>query len=223
MFSLETAKVITLSGIYKTIFNLKILSFPPKIIMRQIVLFLSLFIVLIGFKSCKDADENQESHRAYLEKHAEAFAKKFDLSTIPNSTLNQEAQNATSNWTEFLAAQSEIENIKNYSLQKLINNSDNLSRAAASLMDSIPDKFDKTPVESRINVLITKTKILNQYAQRNVVDTTIIQHSGQDIYKAFGNLKVQLNEVFLTQFEGFDITIDQKQDSIQKTKHQEEN
>lgn len=172
-------------------------------------------ILLFNVLSCNNSKEKEQEESSYTEQYAASFSKSLDLSTIPKTELIPEADEALSDWSEFMSVKSEIEKLEDYSLQNLISNAENLTEAIENLQDSIPEQFNKTPIKSRMNVLATKSKILQQYTKQEGLDTTEIQQNGADIYNAFGNLKIQMNEVFLEHLPEFDTDLDRKQDSIQ--------
>lgn len=190
--------------------------------LSQSTLFL-LLVLLVGLAACKDKNKEKVETTSYIEQNAQAFAKEVDLSRIPKIKLSAKAEEASSDWVEFLNVKLEIEKIENYSLQNLVNNSENLLESVIQLRDSlIPDEFSVIPIESRINVLVTKAEVLHQNTQRYQIDTLEIQEGGKDLYQAFGNLKIQLNEVFLEGLPEFDLDMDRKQDSIRAAKLKED-
>lgn len=178
-------------------------------------------LLFISLSSCKDHEEKEKEPVSYLEQNAKAFSKELDLSNIQKFQLSPEAEDAISDWVQFSAVKSEIENLEGSSLQRIVNNSDNLVEEIKKMQDSIPEKFDVVPIESRLNVLLTKAKVLQQSANRNKIDTTAIKQGGTELYQAFGYLQIQLNEVFLEGLPDFDINMDRKQDSIRKAKELE--
>ncbi len=170
------------------------------------------------FYSCKNDPKKPKTQQSYIEEHAQAFAKKINLNGIPSFQLSGKALEAAINWPEYVAARSEIRKLEDFTLQDLVSNNASLLRTVEKLKDSIPQKMDNTPVESRINVLLTKANVLHQNAKRYAIDTAELQAGGRAIYTAFQNLKIQLNEVFVKQQPNFEMVMDQKQDSIQQAR-----
>lgn len=185
---------------------------------RNIHLFICLALFTL-FINCKNSDKkNKKGKSTYLEQNTQALSKRIDLSSVSSVELSPQAKEASSNWLKFLSANSELKKFNNYSLQELINNKNNLSQSFKNLQDSIPKQFDVVPVQSRITVLVTKSDMFKEYGNRERIDSKEVQVYGQEIYKAFTDLKIQLNEVFLEQLPEFQIDMDKRQDSIRKSK-----
>ena len=172
--------------------------------------------VLLLF-SCDNSKTKTEKTTSYFEENQTAFSKEIDLQNNITVNLSADAENAVADWQEFISANSEIENLKETSLRNFINNSAIVIDVIAEL-DSIPDKFDTTPINSRINVLMTKSKVFEQDIDRPNLTPEMANQNAVDIYVAFQNLKIQINEVFLRKIEDLDFDIDAHQDSIQKSK-----
>lgn len=180
---------------------------------------ITVVIVLSGLWSCQNKKKQpaKEKH-SYVEKNSRALSADLQLNHIQEVRLSSQSENAVSSWINFMSLQSEINKFDGFTLQNLVENSDNLLEAVKSVQDSIPSAFNNQPVQSRLNVLATKAKVLNQNGSRSYVDTTDLQQNGKDIYGAFQNLKIQLNEVFLQDLPEFGDDFDEEQDSIQRVK-----
>lgn len=169
--------------------------------------------------SCKnDSQSSIKDSPSYLEQHAEALQKEIDLSGIPKASLSKKAQKVTANWSEFVSVKSEVDNLKRTSLQGLISNADNLITAIEKLADSIPEPFNNHAVSSRLLVMSTQSKVLQQNLKRSDLTPEMVNKDGRAIYEAFQSLNIQLNEVFLRQVSDLEFDIDSQQDSIQKSK-----
>ncbi|HLS29795.1 MAG TPA: hypothetical protein VK021_02945 [Flavobacteriaceae bacterium] len=183
-----------------------------------ILLITALFSVITI--SCKDGEETTEPQVSYLDKNADELSKKIDLQGSPTVELSATTQEAISNWNEYLSAQSEIEKIKNSSLQNFINNADIIDDAVVKIIDSIPETFNNRAVKSRLNVLNTKIKVMKQDLDRPNLNKEMINNDATAVYNAFQDFKIQLNEVFLPQVSELNFDIDARQDSIQRENEQ---
>lgn len=181
-------------------------------------LLLGCCVLCLSALSCGDSNNKKKESESYLEKHSAIFAQKLDLNQLSKTKLTPEAKRASDNWIEYLTVKSEIERFGNYTLQDLIANKGNIAKTIERLQDSVIDPFQVIPVEARINVLLTKAKVLNQYAERSKIDAGNIEGLGQDIAQAFYNLNIQLNEVFYKRQRDFQFDMDARQDSVLKAK-----
>ena len=69
---------------------------------------------------------------------------------------------------------------------------------------------------SRLVVLETKTKILEQLTRRQTLDADKVLVIAKELPQDFENFKLQLNELFLKTPDQFEIELDDRLDSIQK-------
>lgn len=169
-----------------------------------------LFILLpIVFASCNSGDKNSNSPEE--DEDTTAYSQTL---TAPEEevVLLPEAREQVVNWVQYITAQNEIENLKSASLNQVIENARPLAQIMQSLKTSIPDSLKSTPVNARLNVLVTKTKVLEQLATRRNQDAEKIAKTAEDIPVEFNNFKIQLNELFLKSLEDFEMELDQLQE-----------
>lgn len=183
----------------------------------QFFLLLS-FILTLSVIACKEKSQPSENLPDYLNQNTATLAENIDLKGSVTVEASPEAREAVADWPEFTSANVEIEKIKNSSLQSFINNADNLYDAVQKINDSIPEQFNNQPVQSRVNVLKTKVEVLNQDLDRPDLSPEQVNQNARDIYTAFQNLKIQLNEVFLRQLSDLEFDMDSRQDSIQQSR-----
>lgn len=179
-------------------------------------------ILTLSLVACKEAAQQPENQQSYLSQNSAALAENIDLKGSLTAEPSPETKEAVADWSEFTSVNVEIEKIKSSSLQSFINNADNLYEAVQKIHDSIPEQFDNPPVQSRVNVLRTKVEVLNQDLDRPDLSPEQVNQSARDIYIAFQNLKIQLNEIFLRQLSDLDFDMDARQDSIQKSRQKKE-
>ncbi|PZD78460.1 hypothetical protein DNG35_05200 [Mesonia sp. K7] len=158
--------------------------------------------------SCDNTDKVAEEEKTFQLQRAKILQKKINISPTKEVTLLKEANDSASNWAEYMNFQNEIRNIQNFTYQELASSSNNIRETSLAMKDSVPPVFNVNPVKVRLNVLYTKSSMLNQLIQRQVIDTTRIKTTTADLQDAFQNLKIQLNEVFLGTLEEFEKEIE---------------
>ncbi|PKD20717.1 hypothetical protein APR41_13680 [Salegentibacter salinarum] len=123
--------------------------------------------------------------------------------------LLPEARKHAINWLAYIAAQNEVDQLKNYNLQQTIESSKPISQVMESLSTSIPDSLSSNAVMARANVLTTKAKVLEQLSHRRQLDAEAITEVAREIPLEFNNFKIQLNELFLKTLEDFEDELDE--------------
>ncbi len=164
------------------------------------------FISIILFWSCAEKSSNKDN-----------FNTKLDSITLnqPIKTTNQEivllpeAREQAIKWLAYIAAQNEVDQLKNYNLQQTIESSKPISQVMGSLVSSIPDSLNSNAVSARANVLATKAKVLEQLSHRRHLDAEAIAEVAGEIPEEFNNFKIQLNELFLKTLEDFEEELDE--------------
>ncbi|SHI87136.1 hypothetical protein SAMN04488096_105183 [Mesonia phycicola] len=172
--------------------------------------------------ACEDQPTNTaDSESTFQEENAKKFSQKVNIPSNRTVSLLPDAEAASSNWMAFITAKNEIERIDHFTLQEVVNNSNNFFRSVKQLQDSIPTDFEKTPIKTRLNVLLTKAYLLETEAERQRPNAGKIDTLSFELYNEFNNLKIQLNEAFLKPMEDFDLELDERiriQDSLAKAK-----
>jgi hypothetical protein len=123
--------------------------------------------------------------------------------------LLPEARKHAIKWLSYLAAQNEIDQLKNYNLQQTIESSRPISQVMESLSSSIPDSLSSNAIRARANVLATKAKVLDQLSHRRQLDPDAISEVAREMPDEFNNFKIQLNELFLKTLEDFEDELDE--------------
>ncbi len=178
-------------------------------------------LCVFSLLACNRADQ-QKSGASFNEKKIRSLAAKIDLNTVSRAHLITKAQEDLSNWSAFLTLKVEIENLENYSLQEVVDNSPSIIKSISDVQDSVPEKFSTPPILNRLNVLLTKAEMLQQYVGYEQNDSTALQDMGKAIFEAYENLEIQLNETYLQHYSQFDFDMDRRQDSIQQARKEEE-
>jgi len=174
------------------------------------------------FFSCEDNGKTTKDVKAtYQQENAKNFSKEVKLSKNRSASLLPKAEQATNNWMAYITAKNEIERMDRFTLQEVVNNSNNLLQSVQVLQDSVPEVFETTPIKTRLTVLLTKTHLLEQEAKKKISDAEKIEVLSQELYTSFENFKIQLNEVFIKSVEDFEFELDErikKQDSLANIK-----
>ncbi len=178
-----------------------------------------LIVILIGLSivSCKQKKETENREQ---EIDTTALAQTI---TIPREQviLLPEAREQVVKWVNYITAQNEITNLRSATLNQVIENARPLAQIMESLQNSVPDTLQSKAVNTRINVLVTKAKILEQLAARRKKDPEEIKKTVEEIPVEFNNFKIQLNELFLKSLEDFEQELDEMEaparDSIPET------
>lgn len=163
----------------------------------QIKNLLLLTLLSIGIFSC--VEENTDNSTLTNLKTNELDSILRQPIRFPENTivLSEKAQNQTENWLLYEAMKSEIERMKNYTLDDAIANSSTILRATDTLLKTIPSKFKTKPIEARVKVLHTKASVLNQLSQKKQKDYNQIKVVAEEVPIDFLNLTIQLNEIFI--------------------------
>lgn len=176
----------------------------------KIFLLILLPICLVG---CNSNDKKNNSPDQE-EEDTTAFSQTL---TIPEEevVLLPEARKQVITWVQYITAQNEIENIKSARLNQVIENARPLVQIMQSLKTSVPDSLQSTAVNARLNVLVTKSKVLEQLATRRNRDPQKIAETAEEIPVEFNNFKLQLNELFLKSLEDFESELDLLREEIE--------
>lgn len=137
---------------------------------------------------------------------------------LPNEevVLLPEPGMITSEWLGYITAQSEIENFQSYNVKQVMQNAGPIAEIMKSLQETLPDNLRSKAVESRLVVLYTKAKVLEQKSSKREPDLEEISEIAQQIPSEFNNFKIQLNEMFLKTLEQFEKELDEFEAEQQK-------
>lgn len=164
-----------------------------------------LFLVLTII-SCKNQDNNNDNSQTARD--TTAFAAKIKINEKPIA-LEPTAREFALEWVEFIAAQNEVDRLKNVSVEEVMDKSAAISQIMQSLQTSLPDSLKSVPVEARLNVVSTKAQLLDQYSHKRKPDPELISQTTIDLYDEFNNLKLQMNEIFRKTLEDFEKELDE--------------
>lgn len=165
-----------------------------------------IFISFIFLWSCGEKSENQNIASTKLD--STALSQPLET-TNEEVVLLPEAREHAIKWLAYIAAQNEVDQLKNYNLQQTIESARPISQVMESLSTSIPDSLSANAVSARANVLATKAKVLDQLSHRRQLDADAITEVAREIPEEFNNFKIQLNELFLKTLEDFEDELDE--------------
>ncbi len=162
-----------------------------------------LLILFVGCGENKPVDSQNSSNKEIVS----ALKQKLEI-TKERVILLPEAQEITTEWLAYITAQSEIENFNSYTLNDVVSNATPITEIMQSLKETLPPALQSNAVEARLGVLVTKAKILQQLAEKRIVNPDEIAKTAQEIPAEFNNFKIQLNELFLKTLEQFEEELD---------------
>lgn len=163
---------------------------------KPTVIFLILIGTLLATSCGGDSKENRVENQLKQTKLDSILSQPIQT---PSQVvqLNDEAQNLTKDWLLYIAMESEIKRMNNYTLDDVMANSQTILQATDTLMKTLPDTFKIKPVEARMKVLHTKASVLHQLSQKQQKDFIKIKTVAEEVPVDFQNLNIQLNEVFI--------------------------
>lgn len=169
--------------------------------MKKILFILSVFTLL----SCKE--EPQQKKTASQEDRI-GFSAELEVTTNRRVDLLPEVTEIVSQWLAYVTAQNEIEALRTSTGYEILETSNSMMQIMESLKTSIPDTLKSKAVNSRVNVLHTKARILYQLTNKKEKDAGEIFEVANDLIVEFDNFKLQLNELFLKSPGDFELELD---------------
>ena len=100
-------------------------------------------------------------------------------------------------WSIFDDFEEELVALNSVSLAELRSRTERLITFSDSLAKTLPDTLNNQPIASRILVLDTRVKLLDQAAQSQRAKDSVIHNSFLELNMALANLKQQINEKLL--------------------------
>lgn len=171
--------------------------------MKKILFLLSILFLI----SCKE-DAKQVTRTVTTD--GAKFTDTLEVTTNRKVTLLPEAKSEVSQWLAYVTAQNEIESLRTSTGRDILDTSNSIMQIMESLATSIPDSLRTTAVNSRANVLLTKSKILHQLANKKEKNADEIFEVANDLIVEFDNFKLQLNELYLKSPGDFELELDEQ-------------
>ena len=162
-------------------------------------------ILLMILASCVQDSEKEKPK--IKPRETQAFTEEFanQTSILP---LEPSAKEYATKWAAYIVLNNEVKQLQNISVNYLIDNSSALAQLMETLQTTLPDSLESKPVKSRLRVLTTKAKILDQKAHLQNVKPEEVKKLGLEIPTDFNNLNIQLNELFIESIEDFEAELD---------------
>ena len=182
--------------------------------MKKITFILGLLCLM----SCKDKEVGDVTTSQV---DTTAFGKRIEV-TKEQVQLLPEAREYAAQWIEYITAQNEIEKFNDATIREVMDNAAPLTEIMQSLQTSVPDSLRSTAVEARLNVLTTKSMLLNHAASKREPNPEEIEEVAEEIPSEFNHLKIQMNEIFLKTLEDFEDELD-LQESENETEEEQGN
>ncbi|MDT0685218.1 hypothetical protein [Autumnicola psychrophila] len=176
--------------------------------MKKITFILGLLCLV----SCKD---KQVANSATTEVDTTEFGRQIEV-TNEQVLLLPEAREYAVLWIEYITAQNEIDKFDDATLREVMDNAAPLAEIMISLQNSVPDSLRSTAVEARLNVLTTKSMLLNHAASKRKPDPDQIEEVAEEIPSEFNYLKIQMNEIFLKTLQDFEAELDLQEEEMEE-------
>ncbi|MDT0647052.1 hypothetical protein RM545_10145 [Zunongwangia sp. F260] len=168
--------------------------------MKKITFILGMLCLM----SCKD---KQVENSATTEVDTTEFGRQIEV-TNEQVVLLPEAREYAVLWIEYITAQNEIDKFDDATLREVMDNAAPLAEIMISLQNSVPDSLKSTAVEARLNVLTTKSMLLNHASSKRKPDPEQVEEVAEEIPSEFNYLKIQMNEIFLKTLQDFEAELD---------------
>jgi len=175
--------------------------------------FWTLLLVLMVGCNQKTQENSNESNRKEIEL---ALTQKLKTSKA-KVVLLPEAQEITNEWLAYITAQSEIENLSNYTINDVISNATPITEIMKSLQETVPASLKSNAVKARLGVLVTKSKVLQQLAEKRETNPEKISKTASELTLEWNNFKIQINELFLKTLEEFEEELDAIENEEEQT------
>lgn len=163
-------------------------------------------VVLLFCFSCDEKGKEQEPPPVTSKEPLDELS----ISGSFSVELTAEAKEQTSQWLEFVTAQSEVNNYRKFGAEYGEENAAATLQIMQKLQESVPEDLKTNPVEVRLNVLVTLSHLLKQEIENREPNQEKTARLSRKIPEAFDHLKIQLNEVFAQPLEEFQEMLEQQ-------------
>lgn len=171
--------------------------------MKKIFIIISLLI----FTACRDRTVQDTGNN---EQDSLELSRTLQVENDRVVTLLPEAEEAVNEWLAYATAQNEIRALRNATGHDIVETSEPMVQIMEGLQSTIPPELQENAVKARVNVLVTKARLLHQRANKKYRNEDDIYGAAGDLIEEFDNFKIQLNEVFLSTPEDFELELDQE-------------
>lgn len=168
---------------------------PQRTYSNIIILFVLIFSLVLIFNSCKEKESEFDTQSE--DEAIEALKKETFNFPKTSIGLSPQARERAEEWSLYIAMESEVNRMKEYTIRDVMANSYTILKAADTLQKTIPKKFRQVPIESRIQVLHAKASVLHQLSEKQIPNIEKIKQTAEEIPVDFYNLNIQMNEIFI--------------------------
>jgi hypothetical protein len=173
--------------------------------------FILLLIPMIWISCGRSSQEEQVSQNAIQD------TVRFGINKYTFPQLSKNTKEQLENWSVYDDFYSEASTLNDLGLEALRIKTDKLLRHTDSLSKKIPDTLYTNTIYSRLTIVKTRVKLLQQALGRRVIDKDKVEIYIAETNSAVKNLIVQLNEKF--QKDGIDLQrIDNEKKELEKQK-----
>lgn len=178
--------------------------------MKKIIFLFSGLLLL----ACEEKNQVQETS---ISEGGPSFSDQLQVDTNRTVTLLPEARQQVIEWLAYATAQDAIQNLRDKTGTEIIGTSNSLMQIMENLRATLPDTLQTPAIESRANVLMTKSKVLHQLSTKKKKDAQEIFDVANDLIVEFDNFKLQLNELFLKSPVDFEEELDREFEEAQNS------
>jgi len=120
---------------------------------------------------------------------------------VPNTSLqtpilSPEARNAIGSWQRFQEFENDLKRINQGGIRRFSGETERMAAAADSLLISIPEALNSNAISSRMLVVNTRIKLLNEALHQKGSDSIRVWNNLIETNTAYANLLLQINEKF---------------------------
>ena len=145
--------------------------------------------VLFFFYSCKNKEQAE-----VVEGIQEIVEVTTTVLQLPD--LSPEARNAIGNWQRFQEFENDLKRINQGEIRQFSRETERMAAVADSLQISIPETLNSNAVSSRMRVVNTRVKLLNEALHQKGSDSLRVWNNLIETNLAYTNLLHQINEKF---------------------------
>jgi len=187
--------------------------------MKHVLAFLIVIFSIIT-TSCDKKEVSQEFNKPASSISSDTLHLDIQQSLKPSIPLTLQAQEGVKNWLFYNNLTTTIDSLQVPTLGALRKQLVNLDvlyieqeEAEEAVAPVTPQDVQTKAINARLVAIETKAKVLQNSVQLNTPDATDISKKTADLYNAFQNLNLQLNELFDTSFK--DLLEEIKQENLQ--------
>lgn len=152
-----------------------------------------LLLVLVSATACNSGTSEAENEQSEVQDSTAIYGS----AAIKLPRINAAAKPIVDDWSIFDDFENELIEMNSLSLAEIRSRSERLMTFSDSLAKTVPDTLGKQSIRSRVVVLETRVKLLNQAVNSERPRTEVIATCFEELNTALANLKVRINEKVL--------------------------